>query len=81
MTVAISVVNAQCDPYMEQPWQNATRRYDCIVGGTRPNTTVDTPLGFQCVEMTYPEDTMDINDYPCRTVDNVAGRHIEVLVS
>ena len=40
-----------------------------------------TPLGFQCISMTYPELTMDINRYPCYTVYNVTGRHIKVLVS
>ena len=43
----------------------------------------DTPLGFQCITMTYPELTTDINEYPCFTVEapNIDGRHIEVLVS
>ena len=76
MIVASTVVNAQCDPYVVQPRQNFTN-YTCTIG----DTSGGTPLGFQCIEMTYPEFTADINDYPCRTVNDVAGRHIEVLVS
>ena len=41
----------------------------------------DTPLGFQCITMPNPEETNDINDFPCYTVENVSGRHIGVLVS
>jgi len=58
--------------YMENPTEMSPD-YSCADG--------DTPLGFQCISMTYPELTTDINDYPCFTVNNVTGRHIEVLVS
>ena len=65
-----------CDTYESQPMQNFTN-FTCA-----PNdTSGGTPLGFQCISMTYPELTMDINRYPCYTVYNVTGRHIEVLVS
>ena len=58
-------------------YRNRTREtdpmYSCPDG--------DTPLGFQCISMTYPELTTNIDKYPCYTVENVAGRYIEVLVS
>lgn len=41
----------------------------------------DTPLGFQCITMPNPEETRNINHFPCYRVENVSGRHIEVLVS
>ena len=41
----------------------------------------ETPLGFECETMTYPELTTNINEYPCFIVSNVQGKHIEVLVS
>ena len=78
MTVASTVVDAQCPVYVEQPMQMFERyNFTC----TPDDTSGGTPLGFQCIEMTYPELTMDINEYPCFTVNDVAGRHIEVLVS
>ena len=62
--------------YQSQPMQMFTN-YTC----TPDNTSGGTPLGFQCTEMTYPELTTDINEYPHFRVNNVSGRHIEVLVS
>ena len=48
---------------------------------TPNDTSGGTPLGFQCINMTYPGLTMDITQYPCYTLYNVSRRHIEVLVS
>ena len=48
---------------------------------TPDSTSGGTPLGFQCTEMTYPELTTDINEYPYFIVNGVSGRYIEVLVS
>ena len=76
MSAALTVVDAQCPVYMTQPIQNFTN-FTCTIR----DASGGTPLGFQCIEMTYPELTMDIDDYPCYTVNDVAGRHIEVLVS
>ena len=47
--------------------------YSCAAG--------DTPLGYQCITLPNPEEVRDINLFPCLRVENVAGRHIEVLVS
>ena len=65
-----------CDVYQSQP-KDMSADYTC----TPDSTSGGTPLGFQCTEMTYPELTTDINNYPCFTVNGVSGRHIEVLVS
>ena len=65
-----------CDAYESQPMQMFTN-YTCTLN----DTSGGTPLGFQCISMTYPGLTMDINQYPCYTVYNVTGRHVEVLVS
>ena len=72
MAVASTVVDACSDYNFNTPMQNNSN-FSCAAG--------DTPLGFQCIEMTYRELTTDINKYPCFTVNNVSGRHIEVLVS
>ena len=64
----------QCTPYVNQTMQ-------MIPANGRSFRCGETPLGFQCETMTYPELTTDINDYPCFTLSDVQGRHIEVLVS
>ena len=74
--IVVSTVIDACDTYWPLPLQNFTD-YTCTIR----DTSGGTPLGFKCIEMTYPELTMNIDDYPCYTVNNVAGRHIEVLVS
>ena len=58
--------------YMENPTEMSPD-YSCAAR--------DTPLGFQCIMMTSPGLTTDINDYPCFIVNDVTGRYIEVLVS
>ena len=73
MAVASTVVDACSDVYNFSTPVQRLSNFSCAAG--------DTPLGFQCIEMTYPEFTTDINKYPCFTVNNVSGRHIEVLVS
>ena len=71
VAIASTVADASCTTYVNKT-REMNASYSCAAG--------DTPLGFQCITMTYPERTTDINDYPCFTVGNVAGRHIEVIV-
>ena len=74
MAVVSTVVDAQCSvTYNFSKPMQMNSEFSCAAG--------DTPLGFECITMTYPELTTDINDYPCFIVNNVTGRHIEVLVS
>lgn len=72
MVVASTAVDACMEYNFNKPIQRNSM-FSCV--------PEDTPLGFECITMTYPELTQDIDNYPCFTVNNVSGRHIEVLVS
>ena len=73
MAVVSTMVDACSVIYNFGTPRQTNSEFSCAAG--------DTPLGFHCITMTYPELTTDINEYPCFEVKNVNGRHIEVLVS
>ena len=70
--IATAVVDASTR-YVNRTRKMSYSRDSCANG--------DTPLGFECITMPNPEESRDINRFPCYTVENVSGRHIEVLVS